>query len=117
MPTLRGNIGKQVQSDRMVNVRGIKENYIIDSPRRNEIEQLHSQISVGIEHGHTEAGFNVLTDQVLDETRLAGASLADDVGMVAAVGKPQAKGLIGPPNIAGSEFDNMILKRLEWFPH
>ena len=86
MPGVGCNSTKKIECDGEVLIGRIEVHNVVGTARGDKIEQLRSEITMGINHSNAFTGLNVLNDQVPEEGRLAGTGLADEIEMMTPVG-------------------------------
>ena len=82
---------QHVEADRPLQVGGVEIHELMGPVARHQAEDGLRQIAQGIDDSDTAAGGQVLADHVLQQRRLAGAGLADDMQMPATRARHRAR--------------------------
>jgi len=83
----------------VVEIAGVKIDGLLSTGRRDVQEQFLRQIAVRIEQTDAVALLDELEDEIAQESGLPGASLADDVGVVASIGQIKTKRQFAAPRL------------------
>ena len=76
---------QRIKADRPLDVGGVDVDEIVGTGAGDVIERGFGEVAVRIEQRNTFAGREVLGDEVKEQRALAGAGLADDVEVPAAI--------------------------------
>jgi hypothetical protein len=79
------DVGEGIEADRPIEIGGIDVDQVIGPRAGDMVKRGPSEVAVGIEESEAFAGGEVLADQVEEKRALAGAGLADDVEVAAAL--------------------------------
>lgn len=85
MAVIRCNVGKQVEPNREFNITRIEIHQMIGTMRGNVVQQLFSQIAVGVNQSDTVSEGDVLKNQIAQQGGFARASFSNDVDVLALV--------------------------------
>ena len=91
MPFIPWGTGEQIQSHREFEVCRIEIHQMIGPPRRNVVQQFFGQVAVRVNEADAVTECYMLNEQIAEQCRLAGPGFANDVDMVAVVGRRNAK--------------------------
>ena len=94
---------KHIHADRMLDIRGIKVNHIINAFLWNAFQNSFDGIAVRINKGKAPAIAHILEGDVLEEDRFTHTSLTDDVHMTTAVIVIEVDGFLDAPEFIGTE--------------
>jgi len=103
MPVIRCYIGEQVKPDREVNVARIEIYQMVSALGRYVIQQFLGQIAVRVNQSNTMPKFDVLQNQIAQQSSLTRTGLSDDVDVLALVNGRYAKRLRFSPAFAVSD--------------
>lgn len=92
-------LGQQIEPDGVVEITGVKIDGLIGTDGWDVKEEFLRQIAVWVDKTHSVALLDELEDEIAQESGLAGASLADDVGVVASIGQVKTKRQLAAPRL------------------
>ena len=105
MPVIGCHIANHIQADGKLNVARIEIHQMIRPFRRDVIQQFLGQVAVRVYDADAVAEHDVLHDEISQQRRFAGTSLADDVDMLTLIHGGNAKGLGIAPALPISDRD------------
>src|SRR5439155_13662378 len=105
----------RVEGERVRSVRDVEVNQIGPPFFGNKIQNVFRQVAVGIEERKAFAMHEVLAGEVSDQRGLAGAGLADDVQVGAAVGALDAEATMIVAEVGDGERGDPVVR--SWLFH
>jgi hypothetical protein len=117
VPLVRRYIGKGIESDWEGEVARMEINEVIRSTRWNAIEKFFGEIAVRINQADAVTGGDVLHDEIPQQRRFSGARLADDIEVMALVGRRNAKGDFVAPCVLVADVSKMLIHGAEASRH
>jgi len=87
MPFIGWNIGEEIHAERKFQVAGVEIYQVIGPGRRNAVQKVFGKVAMGVNQTDPMAHGNVLNEHISQQGCLARTCLADDVDMVAMVGR------------------------------
>ena len=105
MPVIRPNIRQQIQADGEFKVAGIEIDEMVGASRRNMIQQILGQITMRINQADTVTQRDVLQNEVPQQCRLSRTRLANQIKVLALVGRRNAEGPRIAPTVTVTDDD------------
>jgi len=107
-PLLERDRLERVEADRQVGIGDIEVHEVGLALGRQPPDEVFDRVPVGVEEGEPVAALQILPDQVLEERRLAGARLADDIQVGHAVSWVHAEGLDAVTPVGAAEEEELV---------
>lgn len=107
---------QDIPGDRKLRIRRVEVHDIFDAMPRHGIQQCLREVAMGIQQRDSPSGGKVLLDNVSEQTRLAGAGLADHIRMRTTIRRLQLNRRHFPEGIPRSDV-NGLLMHTEAIPH
>ena len=95
MPEFGAHLLHRIERDRILHVRRIKIDHVVQALFGNEVQKFLGGFAVRVEERDAASGLDVRDRHVLEERRLSDAGLSHHVYVAAAIVKFDAKLLVG----------------------
>ncbi len=97
MPLIRRGASDQIKSNRIVQSGGIEVRHVLDTAARDEVEDVRGEVAMRINDANTVTCFNVLENQIAEQSCFARAGFPNGVEMMPPVFRKKNEGRFLPP--------------------
>jgi hypothetical protein len=95
---LRIDVLQEIEGDGIFLIRRGKIDNIIETPRRDVLQKIYSQITVGVDKPDPFSGFDILDQQIPQQRALACAALPDDIQMLPSINTRKDRRALSAPD-------------------